>query len=100
LVPVTVAVIATDNCDPAPTAEIIEVTSSEGLTGRGDFAAFDWEITGPLSVNLRAERSPTGSGRVYTLTVRCADAFGNSSVERVQVICPHDQRGRRNKAKL
>ncbi|PYJ98402.1 MAG: hypothetical protein DME23_12155 [Verrucomicrobia bacterium] len=100
LVPVTVAVIATDNCDPAPTAEIIEVTSSEALTGRGDFAASDWEITGPLSVNLRSERSPIGSGRVYTLTVRCTDAFGNSSVECVRVICPHDQRGRRNKAKL
>ena len=92
LVPVSVAVIATDNCDPAPTAEIIEVTSNEGLTGRGDFTAPDWEITGPLSVNLRAERSRAGPGRVYTITIRCTDAFGNSSVERVQVTCPHDQR--------
>ena len=100
LVPVTVAVIATDNCDPAPQSEIIDVTSSEAVTGHGDATSPDWEITGPLSVNLRAERSPAGPGRVYTLTVRCTDAFGNNSLKRVHVTCPHDQRRRRNKAEL
>jgi hypothetical protein len=30
-------------------------------------------------VLLRAERSGLGSGRLYTLTVRCTDASGNAS---------------------
>ncbi len=97
LVPATVEVVATDNCDPAPQSEIIDVTSSEPVTGPGDSTSPDWEITGPLSVNLRAERLDAGPGRIYTVTVRCTDSFGNSSLKRATVICPHDQRSRNNR---
>ena len=46
--------------------------------GDGDTAA-DWQITGPNTATVRAERSGSGSGRVYTLTVRCTDPSGNAS---------------------
>ena len=70
LVPVTVAVEATDSCDPTPVCELTAVTSNEPENGTGDGdTSPDWEITGPLTVNLRAERAGSGSGRVYTLTV-------------------------------
>jgi hypothetical protein len=55
--------------------------------------------TGPLSLNLRAERSDAGPGRVYTFKVRCTDASGNSSLKSGTVIVPHDQR-RTSKAEL
>lgn len=51
----------------------------------------DWVITGPLTVDLRAERSGKGSGRVYTITVECSDASGNTATKTVTVTVPHDQ---------
>ena len=39
----------------------------------------DWVQTGDLSVDLRAERSGKGTGRVYTITVECTDASDNSA---------------------
>ena len=50
-----------------------------------------WMITGPLTLNLRAERSGTGSGRVYTIIVSCTDDAGNTSTRATQVLVPHDK---------
>jgi hypothetical protein len=52
---------------------------------------FDWHITGPLTVDLRAERSGTGSGRVYTITVQCTDKNGNFARSAVKVTVPKSQ---------
>jgi len=38
---------------------------------------------------VRAERSGNGSGRVYTLTVRCADPSGNASTGTTTVAVAH-----------
>lgn len=93
MVKVTVAVIAADNCDTAPASRIIAVSSNEPDNGLGDGdKAPDWEITGDLTVNLRAERSGTGNGRVYTLTVECKDSSGNSSTRNVEVLVPHNNK--------
>jgi hypothetical protein len=94
MVPVAVAVSMSDNLDPAPVCRIVAVSSSEPVIGTGDgVTAPDWQISGPLTVNLRAERSGTGSGRTYTITVQCTDASGNSSTKSVTVTVPHDRRG-------
>ena len=92
MVPVAVAVAASDNCDAAPVCKITTVSSNEPVSGTGDGdLAPDWEITGNLTVNLRSERSGTGSGRVYTNTIACTDASGNISTKTVAVTVPHDQ---------
>jgi hypothetical protein len=85
LMPVTIAASATDNCDPNAGCRIVSVSSNEQGTQP------EWQITGPLTVNLRSERSGSGSGRVYTITVRCTDRSGNSSTKPVTVSVPHDQ---------
>ena len=93
MMPVTVTASVSDICDAAPTCEIISVSSNEPLNGLGDGDTVpDWVITGDLTVDLRAERAGTGSGRVYTITVECADASGNSSTKTVDVTVPHDRR--------
>jgi hypothetical protein len=75
MVPVTVSVSATDNSGAMPTCQIVSVSSSEPINGLGDGnTAPDWQITGPLTVNLRAERSGKGTGRTYTIIVACTDA--------------------------
>ncbi len=89
LVPVTLAVNATDNCD-TPTCEIIDVSSSEPVVGGEDTTSPDWVVTGPLSVSLRAERLSTSPGRVYTITVRCTDSSGNLATKKVTVTVPRD----------
>jgi hypothetical protein len=92
MVPVTIGVSASDNCDPAPSCMIISVLSDEPENGKGDGnTSPDWEITGYLTVDLRAERSGSGNGRVYTIELECTDASNSSSVDTVEVYVPHDQ---------
>lgn len=77
LVPVSVAVTATDDVDPSPACALNGVS--------GVVAADDATITGPLSVTLRA-----AGGRSYVLTARCADAAGNASTRSTTVVVPAD----------
>jgi len=92
MVPVTVNVTATDNCDPNLDCRITSVASNEPVDGLGDGdTSPDWEITGNLSLKLRAERSGTGNGRIYTITLLCKDASGNSSMRSIDVLVPHNK---------
>lgn len=80
--PVTLHVSATDNCHLAR-ARIVGVSSTEPS------ASVDYELTGDLSLNLRAERSGNGIGRVYSITIECADDSGNVSTGVATVAVPH-----------
>jgi len=86
-----------DNCGPTEW-KIISVRSNESRNGQGDGnTSSDWKITGDHTLQLRAERSGKGSGRVYTIRIRAKDAAGNlSEPETVTVTVPHDQ-GRKQK---
>ena len=87
--PVTLRVLASDNCG-ATRCRILSVTSSESTDGDGGGdTAPDWEITGDLTLNLRAERSGNETGRVYTVTIECTDAEGNRSTAPARVTVPH-----------
>jgi hypothetical protein len=88
MVPVTILVNATDNCS-AVTSRIIRVTSTDPIsgTGPGDRSP-DWQITGPLTVNLRAELSGRLQTRVYTITVESRDTAGNAATRPVTVTVP------------
>jgi hypothetical protein len=91
MVPVTVAVSVTDICDAAPKCRIVAVGSNEPENGLGDGdTAPDWVIKGDFNLNIRSERSGTGSGRVYTITVQCTDFSGNSATKDVKVTVPHN----------
>lgn len=91
MVPVKITVRTFDACECGPTiCKIISVQSNEPINGLGDGdTAPDWQITGDLTLKLRAERSGKGNGRVYTITVRCTDCSGNSSTRKVRVLVPH-----------
>jgi len=92
-VPVTIHVRASDACGPV-TCKIKSVRSNESWTTRhGRDRSRDWIITGDLSLKLRAERSGSRKGRIYTITVECRDESGNVSTREVTVTVPHD-RGR------
>ncbi|MGH9796607.1 MAG: thrombospondin type 3 repeat-containing protein [Candidatus Polarisedimenticolia bacterium] len=84
LVPVEVLVQVRDVCDAAPGAILLAVASSEPDDGSGDG---DGRTTGDIAdadtgtldtrIQLRAERSASGSGRTYEVAYRAADASGN-----------------------
>ena len=93
IVPVSVSVSVSDTCDAAPISKIISVSSSEPIEGTGDGdTAPDWQITGNLTLNLRAERAGKGKGRIYTIMVGSTDASSNLSTKAVIVTVPHDQK--------
>jgi HYR domain len=93
MVPVVAAVSVSDICDSSAACHIVSVSSNESIDGGGDgHTVPDWVITGPLTVNLRAERAGGGSGRIYTIHVECTDASANTTSRSVEVRVPHDQR--------
>ena len=84
MVAVTVQASAQDACTAAPSCAIQKVTANEPIDGAV-------EITGPLTVRLRAERLGGGSGRVYTIEISCRDAARNAATTTATVTVPHDQ---------
>ena len=71
---------------------IVSVASSEPPDGNGSGKAGpDWEVTGDMTLDLRAERNGGGGGRVYTITVESRDAAGNVGTAAAIVLVPHDQ---------
>jgi hypothetical protein len=85
-------VAASDNLGPAPVCTVTGVSSNEPENGLGDGdTPNDWVITGELSVQLRAERDARGTGRTYTVALRCTDAAGNAATSSTTVTVPKSQ---------
>jgi len=91
-VDVETVVTVYDAVDPSPTLELVSATSNEADNGKGDGNTVDdIIIVGNTMFKLRAERSGTGQGRVYTITYRATDASGNSAEASITVPVPHNK---------
>ncbi|MBI3402684.1 MAG: VCBS repeat-containing protein [Acidobacteria bacterium] len=91
MVAITLTAVATDNVGVTQ-LKIVNATSSEPDNGLGDGdTAGDIVISGPLTVNLRAERSGGGNGRTYTITVEARDSAGNATTRSTTVFVPKSQ---------
>jgi N-acetylneuraminic acid mutarotase len=97
MVNVTILANASDNSGGAVYLSAV-VSSNEPQDGLGDGDAYpDWttpvvnQATGAISLQLRAERSGSGNGRVYTVVITGTDQSGNSSSANVKIIVPHDK---------
>ncbi len=92
MVPVTVSLVVTDDMDPNPATTLVSVTSNEPEEGLGDGdTAGDIVIRDALTIELRAERSGVGVGRVYTLTYESTDEAGNKTTASITVTVPHNK---------
>ena len=62
------------------------------ISGDDAASAGDSQITGPLTAQLRAERTGKGNGRTYTLSLQCTDPSTSlSATKTISVTVPHDQ---------
>jgi len=75
------------------------VTSNEHIEGLdiGDIGP-DWtepvidQTSGMIYLQLGAERSGRGTGRIYTVTITAMDLLGNISTAKVNILVPHDKK--------
>jgi len=92
-VTVAATVLASDNFDPNPTITLVSVTSNEPDNGQGDGdMSDDIVIVDDTTFSLRAERSGSGQGRIYTITYQVTDACGNTALASATVTVPRDMR--------
>lgn len=92
MVPVTLTALVMDKVDPAPVTRIVQVTSEDTDDDHEkskDKSNGAWEITGPLTLKLRAEDHVA-----YLITVESCDSSGNVSARsiRIEVAKEHDGR--------
>jgi len=86
-------IVASDACDPSPTLQV-STTSDEPSDGTGDGSTEpDWQLErnedGTFGLWLRAERSGTGDGRTYVVTVMARDASTNTATATAQAFVNH-----------
>jgi hypothetical protein len=98
MVNVVIQANASDNSG-LPVTLTVSVTSNEAIEGLGDGdMSPDWtepiidQENGIITLQLRAERSGSGDGRVYTITITATDQSGNSSTVNIEIIVPHDKK--------
>ncbi|RXK58718.1 HYR domain-containing protein [Lacibacter luteus] len=94
---VTINYTATDNCAITTT---VTVGSNEPVNGVGDGDTDpDYIVLNNVAgsggqyvsqLQLRAERSAAGSGRVYTVTITATDPSGNTDIETIEIHVAHD----------
>jgi hypothetical protein len=88
---ITINYSVADNCSAE--CKITSIVSNEAVNGLGDGnTAPDWEYIDNQHVRLRAERSGKRTGRLYTITITCTDASGNSVSRNVVVTVPKNRR--------
>jgi len=105
MVEVVIVGIAVDECDPEPEVDVtIVVRDAEGGDGREqiDTEIVSMSLVGgeiEVVVDLRAERSGWGDGRIYEIEVTVTDGEGNEASQVVEVTVPHDQGNGKGKKK-
>ncbi len=100
MIDITIIANASDNSGgPLTLAATVSSNEPEDGLGDGDMSP-DWtepvidEGGGIITFQLRSERSGSGSGRIYTITIKATDESGNTSEAQVEIIVPHDKRSR------
>jgi hypothetical protein len=100
MVAITVEWTVSDNVDPDPTVELKSIVMNEGDETNAYDPSFDETLGDGHTIDdiqvdagviyLRAERSGTGTGRVYTLIYEATDDVGNVGTAAVTVTVPHE----------
>lgn len=82
-----------DACDIAPVVRIVDVHSDEGALQAGSGNTSPDVMFGPTTACVRSERTGTGVGRTYSVTIEATDTHGNAVRRVVPLTVPHDMSG-------
>jgi hypothetical protein len=93
MIEVTPTWIVTDNCDQLPKVSLVDIICNEKIVEGNGITTGDIQIRDDGSIYLKAERSATGTGRIYTITYQAVDVSGNTATSSATVTVPHDQAG-------
>jgi predicted extracellular nuclease len=86
---VQTSISVSDDADPGPVVTLLSAVSNEPDNGPDDGnTTDDVVIVDDDTFRLRAERSSSGTGRVYTLTYEAVDSCGNSILGTATVTVP------------
>ena len=98
MVDIVINANASDNSGlPVTLTASVSSNEPEDGTGAGDKAPdmtvpiIDQE-TGTITLQVRAERSGTGDGREYIISITAVDSSGNSSTANLVIIVPHNKK--------
>lgn len=102
MVSIIVTKTVSDNRDPDPFVELLSITMNESEETNTYEPSYDQTVGDGHTLNdifvdtegnifLRAERSGTGDGRVYSIIYQATDFSGNSATATANVIVPHSQ---------
>ena len=93
MVLITPSWTASDICDASPEVSLVSITMNEDDDAIGDgHTTGDIRVDPDGSIYLRAERSGSNSGRIYTIVYQAVDDCGNVTVRSATVSIPHDFR--------
>ncbi|MBN1576462.1 MAG: hypothetical protein JW913_07920 [Chitinispirillaceae bacterium] len=87
---------ANDNAGSVTLSVVISSNEPQNGLGDGDEAP-DWtepvinQGSGIITFSLRAERSGSGNGRIYTIRITATDNSDNVSSADVKIIVPHNK---------
>jgi len=90
MVPVQISLTPSDGVSGIASVRLIGITCNEPIIAGQDVQG---AVTGTEDTEflLKAERSGTGSGRVYTITYEVTDAAGHKATAEAIVTVPHDR---------
>lgn len=102
MVEISSTVNVSDVCDANPTVTLSSVNMNEGdvtntYDPEYDMSQDDGKTLGDIildqegNISLRAERSGTSDGRIYTIEYLATDKSGNQTRSKAQVTVPHNQ---------
>jgi hypothetical protein len=83
MTPVLIRPAASDGASCAMACRIESVSSNEFAGANGD-----WQVTGDLTLKVRAARLSDTRGRIYSVAVRCTDNAGNTALQNAPIIVP------------
>lgn len=90
---VQVAVVNATDALSGPAGFNIAIASSEADGDQPQFLVSGGPLQ-PQTIQLRAERSGNGPGRVYTISATASDLAGNAATSSATCTVPHDQSGK------
>lgn len=92
MVNIAASVNVSDSLSGPSQYTLVTIASNEPNSGQGSNDVQGWGFgTAYVSGQLRATRSGSGAGRIYTLVYRGTDVAGNAATCSTTVTVPHDQ---------